>query len=63
MTYTGFCEKQNKMYSVSFAQIDASATDDASPVFINGRLECLYAGLTGCCTHPNQCSILKEYMK
>ena len=48
MIYSGFCDKQNKHYSVKFVPISVSALDDQSKQFRNGRLECGYAGTTGC---------------
>lgn len=60
MVYRGFCDKQNKDYSVSFRQISISSLEDMKPTFENGRLECDYAGFTGCCNNPKQCSILKN---
>lgn len=63
MVYTGFCDKQNKNYSVEFASINATAKEDLTGKIINGRLNCIYAGLTGCCDHPSQCSIIKNVNK
>ncbi len=63
MIYSGFCEKQGKYYSINFTQINASSLEDKSPEFINGRLDCIYAGMTGCCTHPSQCSIINQNQK
>lgn len=63
MVYTGFCDKQNKDYSVSFRQIPSSSLEDASAKFENGRLKCDYAGITGCCRNPKQCSILQNLKK
>lgn len=60
MIYTGFCDKQNKNYSVEFRQISVSSLEDVSPKFENGRLDCKYAGFTGCCNDPKQCSILQN---
>lgn len=63
MVYKGFCDKQNKNYYVEFNHISASALEDESPIFINGRLKCEYAGITGCCNNPKQCSILQNLNK
>lgn len=63
MVYRGFCDKQNKDYSVEFRKISSSSLEDATPKFENGRLECDYAGLTGCCHSPKQCSILQNFSK
>lgn len=63
MVYKGFCDKQKKNYSVEFKQISTSALEDTSDNFINGRLKCGYAGITGCCNDPKQCSILKNLNK
>lgn len=63
MVYRGFCDKQNKDYSVEFRQISSSSLEDTTPKFENVRLECDYAGLTGCCRNPKQCSILKNLVK
>ena len=63
MVYHGFCDKQKKNYSVKLTPINASAAEDLSQKFIAGRLECTYAGTTGCCTNPDQCSILKNINK
>ncbi len=60
MLYLGFCEKQNKKYAVNLHGISVSALEDYSKQFANGRLECPYASLTGCCTRPDQCSVLKN---
>lgn len=63
MVYKGYCDKQGKDYSVHFRKINVSSLEDRGDIFENGRLECDYAGLTGCCRHPNQCSILKQYQR
>lgn len=63
MVYNGFCDKQNKMYSVDFKQISVQSLEDTSRNFENGRLYCKYAGLTGCCNNPKQCSILQNINK
>lgn len=63
MIYTGFCNKQNENYSVEFTQIPTSSLEDKTPNFINGRLKCEYAGITGCCNNPNQCSVLQNFNK
>jgi len=63
LIYSGFCDKQNKHYSVKFVPISVSALDDQSKQLRNGQLVCDYAGTTGCCNHPNQCSVLKEFSK
>lgn len=63
MVYTGYCDKQNKNYSVEFKQISVVSLNEKSPKFINGRLVCEHAGLTGCCNSPSQCSILKSLNK
>lgn len=60
MIYTGFYNKQNKNYSVEFRQISVSSLEDIKPKLENGRLDCKYAGLTGCCNNPKQCSILQK---
>lgn len=60
MVFTGFCNKQNKNYSVEFRQISVGSLEDLSHKFENGRLDCKYAGLTGCCNNPKQCSILQN---
>lgn len=60
MVYTGLCDKQNKNYSVEFRQISVSSLEDIKPKLENGRLDCKYAGLTGCCNNPKQCSILQK---
>lgn len=60
MVYTGFCNKQNKIYSVEFRQISVSSLEDIKPKLENGRLDCKYAGLTGCCNNPKQCFILQK---
>ena len=60
MVYSGFCDKQNKNYSVEFRQISVSSLEDIKPKLENGRLDCKYAGLTGCCNNPKQCSILQN---
>ncbi len=63
MVYHGFCDKQKKNYSVELTPLNASATEDLSQKSIVGRLECDYAGTEGCCTNPDQCSILKNINK
>lgn len=63
MVYRGFCDKQSKNYSVEFRQISTSSLEDSKPKFENGRLKCDYAGFTGCCTNPKQCSILQNLNK
>lgn len=63
MVYRGFCDKQKKNYSVDFRKISASALEDETPNFIDGRLTCNYAGITGCCHSPEQCSILQNINK
>lgn len=63
MVYRGFCDKQNKNYSVELTHISASAMEDKNPNFIAGRLDCVYAGLTDCCNSPSDCSILKNLNK
>ena len=63
MHYSGFCIKQNKNYTVNFEQISRSALEDLNKSTILGRLNCNYAGLTGCCDHPSQCSILNPQKK
>ena len=60
MIYNGFCDKQNKNYSVSMEMIPAPSLEDEKPKFIPGRLTCKYASFTGCCNDPNQCSIIKN---
>jgi hypothetical protein len=61
MFYSGFCDKQNRNYSVEFERISTSDLEKES--FETGRLRCQYAALTGCCRNPKQCSILKELSK
>lgn len=64
MLYKGFCDKQNKNYSVKITQINASAYEDLKSQVINGRFDCQFSGLTGCC--PNgvkDCSIVKNLIK
>lgn len=63
MIYHGLCEKQNKDYSVEYTTINSTAHEDFKGRFINGRLNCVYAGLTGCCERPSQCSVLKAAEK
>lgn len=63
MVYTGFCEKQNKNYSVEYETINTNAIEDLKDCNVSGRLDCVYAGVTGCCSHPSQCSILQNATK
>lgn len=63
MVYNGFCDKQNKNYSVEFSSINATSKEDLEESFIRGRLNCTYAGLTGCCDHPSQCSVINNLNK
>ncbi len=58
MVYSGFCDKQNRNYSVEFTRISTSDLEKSN--FENGRLICQYAALTGCCRNQKQCSILKQ---
>ena len=60
MVFRGFCDKQNKNYSVYVEQIPVSTLEDSVNKYEYGRMNCEYAGLTGCCRNPNQCSILKS---
>lgn len=63
MIYSGFCTKQNKDYCVDFTEISVSSLEDNDSRTIHGRLSCKYAGFTGCCSHPNECSILRNLSK
>lgn len=63
MVYNGFCDKQNKNYSVEFSSINATSKEDLEESFIRGRLNCTYAGPTGCCDHPSQFSVIKDFKK
>lgn len=58
MIYHGYCDKQGEDYSVEFRSVNPSTLEDESIKFDNGRLVCKYAGITGCCRSPKQCSIL-----
>lgn len=59
MSYTGYCEKQKRNYSVDFEKKPAKTLEDVSAYDL-GRFLCDYAKATGCCRHPKQCSILKQ---
>ena len=59
MVFNGFCDKQNKNYSIEASLINTGALDDLTPNYTIGRIKCNYASKTGCCSNPKQCSILK----
>lgn len=60
MIVSGYCDKQNKEYSVEIEEINASATEDTVQKNIMGRLYCKYNRTADCCTGKGDCSILKE---
>jgi hypothetical protein len=61
MVLTGFCDKQNKNYSVELKMVDSSDLEKQHLEI--GRLICQYATLSGCCRNPKQCSILQNLTK
>lgn len=63
MVYRGFCDKQNKDYSVEVTLIPTGALEDNSVGYTTGRMNCMYASLHDCCNGPKQCSILKNLNK
>ena len=61
MVYRGFCDKQNKDYSVKIIAINPSATEDFQARFISGRFKCEFSSLTNCCPNgAKDCSIIKN---
>lgn len=63
MFYHGYCDKQNRNYTVEIEDINASATEDSKRENINGRFNCDYSGLVGCCRGPQECSIVKKFIR
>lgn len=60
MRISGYCDKQNKEYSVEFQRINAYAMEDKNKRSIPGKLSCEYSKLHDCCLSPSECSILKS---
>lgn len=60
MFYHGYCDKQNRDYTVRLKSINATVYEDVKRRSIDGRLDCDYASRTGCCRKREDCSIIRN---